>query len=528
MSDKHAYKSPLRKLAQFFEKSRDNWKVKSLANKKENRQLKKKLRTLEASKKSWKDEAIDLRKQLKKLKQTTEIIENDLEVSKKKQELMAVDTPLCEDHIPNHKYSATTILLVLQFVLSAISLRGSARVLSLVNDALKQPLETIPSWFSIRLWLLRVGHYKMMRPKPVADDWCWIIDHTVQLGKTKCLLILGVRLSELPKGRSLTYQDVEPIDLLPVESSTGKVVWEQLEQTTLKTGVPRAIVSDYGSDLKLGVEPFCANQKHCVSLYDIKHKTACLLKAQLSKDENWKLFTEQAAQTKKQLQQTVLSHLKPPNQRSKARYMNIEILLNWGTETLEIINSDEDSTEAEETQQAKLEWLNNHPDNLDEWDELLQVTTLAEQVVRSEGITLNGHLVLQALFQEKLPALKYVSAVTLKEDLIDFVRTQGRICKKDERLLGSSEIIESVFGKQKHLERDYAKEGFTSLILGIGAFVGEMTIDTVKEALADTSVKTVVKWCKEELGETLQSKKIEVYSKVRNGTKSDLILCDEN
>jgi hypothetical protein len=252
-----------------------------------------------------------------------------------------------------------------------------------------------------------------------------------------------------------------------------------------------------------------------------------LLKAQLSKDENWKRFTEPAAQTKNQLQQTVLSHLKPPNQRSKARYMNIEILLNWGAETLEIINSNENPTEAEEKQHAKLEWLKSHSDNIEEWDELLQVATLTEQVVRSEGITLNGHQELKAQFQEKLPDLKHASAITLKEGLIDFVRIQGGVCKKDERLLGSSEIIESVFGKQKHLERDYAKEGFTSLILGIGAFVGEMTIDTVKKALVDTPVKTIVKWCKEELGETLQSKKTEAYSNVRNGTKSDLVLCDE-
>ena len=83
MSGKDLYKSPLRKLAQFFEKSRDAWKVKSLANKKENRQLKKKFRALETSKKRWKDEAIDLRKQLKKLNQTMETIENDLAASKK-------------------------------------------------------------------------------------------------------------------------------------------------------------------------------------------------------------------------------------------------------------------------------------------------------------------------------------------------------------------------------------------------------------------------------------------------------------
>lgn len=438
---------------------------------------------------------------------------------------MVIDSPLNEVHIPHHRYSATTIFLLLQFVLSAISLRGSARVLTLVNEVLNQPLEVVPTWSSIRLWLLRVGHYKLMRPKQIATDWCWIIDHTIQLGKTKCLLILGFRLSELPKGRSLNYQDLEPIELLPVESSTGQVVWEQLEQAVTKTGVPRAIVSDYGSDLKLGIEMFCTGQPQCASLYDIKHKTACLLKAELSKDKDWIQFTQQAAQTKNQLQQTVLSHLKPPNQRSKARYMNIEILLNWALDTLQIINRDEPSNDTEIKQRIKLEWLNNHSESLEKWEELLQVAMLTERVVRLEGITLDGHHVLTTQFQEKLPDLKHASAIALKENLIDFVKDQGSVCESGERLLGSSEIIESVFGKQKHLERDYAKEGFTSLILGVGAFVGEMTVETVKEALICTPVERVIKWCKDELGETLQSKKIAVYSKVRVGTKSDSVLC---
>lgn len=99
------------------------------------------------------------------------------------------------------------------------------------------------------------------------------------------------------------------------------------------------------------------------------------------------------------------------------------------------------------------------------------------------------------------------------------MKTQGQVCKENERLLGSSEVIESVFGKQKYLERDYAKEGFTSLILGIGAFVGALTVDVVKEALVYTPVKMVLKWCKDELGETLQSKKNIAYSDVKNGTK---------
>jgi hypothetical protein len=328
-----------------------------------------------------------------------------------------------------------------------------------------------------------------MRTKTIADDWCWIMDHTIQLGKTKCLLILGIRLSELPKGRSLQYPDLEPIDLLPVETSTGEVVWKQLEKIAAKTGVPRAIVHDHGSDIKSGVAQFCDKHKGCVSLYDIKHKTACLIKAELTQDDDWQAFIKQAAQTKKQLQQTALSYLKPPNQRSKARYMNIEILIRWGIETLTILDSGKEFSEAEQQQLPKLGWLKNYQGKFQEWDEVMQVANLTEQSVRQEGVTREGYQTLERQFQEQQPELKYAPAIKLKSNLIDFVKTQGEVCKENERLLGSSEIIESVFGKQKYLEQDYAKEGFTSLILGIGAFVGTLTVDDVKEALVSTPVK---------------------------------------
>jgi hypothetical protein len=257
MSVPNFYQSPLRKLVKFFEKSRDDWKAKSLANKQENRQLKRKLRTLEIAKKKWKDEAIALRSQVKNFEKSSKTIKSDLAASQKKTELIVFDNPLKEVHIPNHTYSATTIFLLLQLVLSAISLLVSVRALTIINDVLGQALDKVPSWFSVRIWLLRLGYYKLRRSKPIANDWCWIADHTIQLGKMKCLLILGIRLSELPLGRSLNYQDLEPIDLLPVENSTGEIVWEQREETAIKTGIPRAIVNDYGSDLKKGIEKFC-------------------------------------------------------------------------------------------------------------------------------------------------------------------------------------------------------------------------------------------------------------------------------
>jgi len=62
-----------------------------------------------------------------------------------------------------------------------------------------------------------------LQPKEHADDWAWIVDHTVQMGPEKCLVILGVRLHLLSTlARPLQHEDVEPIALLPMSVSTGE------------------------------------------------------------------------------------------------------------------------------------------------------------------------------------------------------------------------------------------------------------------------------------------------------------------
>jgi hypothetical protein len=138
--------------------------------------------------------------------------------------------------------------------------------------SLQLPL-SYPSRFSGRLWLFRRGYYKLTRPKELADDWVWLVDHTVQLGAEKCLVILGIRLCNLPApGDCLSHEDVEPIALFPVKQSNCEVVLQQLEDTLPKTGVPREIIGDKGSDLKSGVEKFCQEHRETCYVYDVKHK----------------------------------------------------------------------------------------------------------------------------------------------------------------------------------------------------------------------------------------------------------------
>ena len=88
--------------------------------------------------------------------------------------------------------------LFLRLVLQGVSLRGVPRVLEVISQALGLALP-IPHWTTGRLWLLRLGHALLTRTLQKADDWVWLIDHSVQIGQEKCLVILGIRLRDLPR-----------------------------------------------------------------------------------------------------------------------------------------------------------------------------------------------------------------------------------------------------------------------------------------------------------------------------------------
>ena len=91
--------------------------------------------------------------------------------------------------------------------------------------------------------------------------------------------------------------------------------------------------------------------------------------------------------------------------------------------------------------------------------------------------------------------------------LIDFFHEQSRVVPVGQIWVGSSEIIESLFGKLKSLEQDQSKGGFTSLALGAAACVGKVDADIVSAAMRQISMADVDAWTKDQIGPTLLSKR---------------------
>ncbi len=92
-----------------------------------------------------------------------------------------------------------------------------------------------------------------------------------------------------------------------------------------------------------------------------------------------------------------------------------------------------------------------------------------------------------------------------------FVAEELFKAEPEEQLLGSSEVIESVFGKLKRLEQDQAKSGFTGLLLSAGAMVSTTTKEVIQKAMETVPTKKVLDWCKKNLGKSVQSRRRKAF-----------------
>ena len=102
---------------------------------------------------------------------------------------------------------------------------------------------------------------------------------------------------------------------------------------------------------------------------------AAILKRELKDDQDWSNFVQNASKTSKRVQQTSLAQLAPPNQRSKARYLNVDTLVTWGQNMLCYLDCQVEMDGKYDLNQIndKLGWLNEYREHLAQWRELINV-----------------------------------------------------------------------------------------------------------------------------------------------------------
>lgn len=428
-------------------------------------------------------------------------------------------TALCR-----HQFPGWQVMCFIRIVLLGVSFRGAGRMLELISQVLGWEGRT-PDWTTGRLWFLRWGLWQLQRAKERAGDWAWLVDHSVQIGRIKCLVVVGVRLRDLPaSGQCLRHRDLKLIALAPMESSNRQQVHDQLELAAKITGAPRVIVDDHGADLHGGVVLFQQQHPGTLEVYDTKHKAACLLKGRLEKSEPFQRFGTLVAQVRCSLQQTELAFLVPPGPKAKSRFMNLGPTLAWARKALGALRDPPAwlGESARRRMQEKLGALEEFEGAMAQWGQWQQVVDVAVELVGRQGLQAGTEGALGEALRGSLEGKPWEAGTgELCEQLVSFVGEQSGRAAPGERLPGSTEVLESLFGRYKELEKQQNKSGFTSLLCGFGALVtatqeavGQM-IQPIRQALETSRTRDVFRWCGEKLGTTLNSLRRRAFASPR-------------
>ena len=390
-----------------------------------------------------------------------------------------------------------------------------------------------PSANGGQFWLLRLGLYELKRPKELADDWVWLIDHTIQTGKGKCFLVVGVRLSAWNALReaalraapdesfALRHHDLSVFLIELMESSTAEGVRQRLEVLSAETGItPCALLSDQGADVRRGAEFFCQTaDRGTVVVFDIAHAVANAIKRQLNKDPAWERFLSDANHFKTQVRQTACAFLIPPELKNKARWMNLEPLIAWSRRVAAFLADPQpglDKAQAGinvETLQRKLGWITRHAESIVRWSEMMAAAGIILKYIRNQGY----HPQACQDLQPRLNEFRDGPARAVVDECLNFIRQQSEQ-SGGQRVLGSSEVLESLIGKGKHIQ-GLNKNGYSKSILGLAAAVTDQSIQTLEAAFSAVKVTDVVGWIRTHLGLSLQAQRQRALPPAPIGTK---------
>ena len=396
------------------------------------------------------------------------------------------------------------VLLVIQAV---VSYRSIPRILNLLNTETALGLGWIPHFTSVINWTLRLGLGLLTQVKPVSTPWLAIIDHSIDIGTKKALVVLRVSVAALSqRGTAIQLQDCECIGLKVCEHVNGESIAQDLEAIFNQTGKPAAIIKDGDYTLQKGVRLWSEKQETEIPVItDIGHSMATALKKQFEKTAAYKRFTTLINQGALRLRQTELAFLIPPKLRSKGRFQSISTLGKWADKILDVF-----AVQGRAKKGSLLAKLRTALPGfivlkpfIKRFASTTQVIAQVMGILKNEGL---DQISYERCYQlsETMPKNSQV-----KKHLQKWLRHHLDIQKQltDLPLLVSSDIIESLFGNFKHIIERSPQADMNRTTLLIPALCGRMDKTTINQALNQVRHNDLEMWEQENIPYTVRKKR---------------------
>jgi hypothetical protein len=347
-----------------------------------------------------------------------------------------------------------------------------------------------PSYVTILVWTKKVGFFSMQPPIEKSNDWVLIIDESIAVGHERLLVIYGIRASLIKFNRALTYSDLRPLFIKSSNKWTAEIIKKEIEKLIEKWGDIKYIVADGGNGICKSIRLLGK-----VHVYDVTHKMAWLLKNMYSEDETFIKYTKGMSQMRFKGVCSDISYIIPPKQRVNSRFMNLDILSDWGLKALNCLKTSTIGNKIHES----LSWVLEFKELILELDIINTAISEIKSLLKIKGLSKKTvNMVTKIFKRETLNArLQY-----FKENLLNYLNQTLLQLPEEEKLLCTSDIIESSFGKYKNYMSQNSMAGITDLSLCLATFTNRLDAAELKAGLEKTKMSDLKKWSNDNIGET--------------------------
>ena len=427
-----------------------------------------------------------------------------------------------ERPMPGFQFNLTTIATAIELG-KRVGFRAAADAMQIVFDMLEIDMR-VPSHDAIAQWTLRLGVASLEDTFEKEERVLWMADHSSQIGKERLLLIVGVALKDLPPpGTTLTFDKLKVLAMVPGQSWKKEDVEREYLKLAKQIGSPVYLLCDGATELRDAAQKLEKNGEKTIVLGDLKHHAANILEKEIGRSERFSTFLSEVGLARNRVQQTVLDQFAPPTLRSKSRFMNLGSLFNWATMVLYHLNTPGSQSRSEISDgrmEQKLGWLREYANDLVGWNACQNVIDDSLLVINQHGLDAHTAGLLEQALSEANSNWRNedCSATRIGVQLSDWINQSFKKLHADERAWLSTEILESLFGKFKQLERQQSKGGFTRLIAAIPTLCLRVTREIVRASFQRVDSKALKKWIQNSLGTTLTARRNAAYRESRSKT----------
>ena len=413
-------------------KSRDEWKRKTTETKTGLRYQKKENKRIKKERDQYKQAMRKAKKELKELKEQN------------------MRSTVCD--------KTSLVFLALQlFVVAHIGFRAISRVLAVL--ALQLGLAKTPCTQTIINWVTRLSIVRM-KHAILPDDlhtgiplfpggFILLLDASIGLGKGKILTVLALDAKHyLRNPGAPSLQNVKCVAVSVADTWTGETIAVLLQKIIAQIGGPVAYLKDGGTDLGKAVRLLGEKGLPSLSIDDISHVVANLLKHEYQKHPMFDVFIQTCGNVSRMFKQTVLACLSPPKVSTKARFMNLHRLVKWASQLLK------HSPRGRAAKGSLLQKLRDGFDRLPQCRMFINAFLLdAEPLIACQKIFKNKGLSEKSV-NECRPIINTIPTTSIRTGFIDWLEKHLTVAETlGLQTIGmpiSSDSIESLFGVAKH------------------------------------------------------------------------------